>query len=172
MRQAQTSKRELWAVRRTGESPVERLLFVGDLLEGYAISPNGKSVAASIRVSPDNEPELRVIDMVSGATIARLGPGAVSAGAWLPDGTRLVCVAKDDSNIPQLWLVDASERVARWPLTRIDDGLRPIVAVSRDGRWAAGLLKEDTPALVLIPLPERDAMVALDAPLIAIQGGA
>ncbi len=90
------------------------------------------------------------VDLRTGATVAL---GAATAAALHSDGNTVLVIASDYRGNPQVYAVDVKAPDERRQLTFLTQGVGDIVAISRDGRFAAATVNlPDAPGLALIAL--------------------
>ncbi len=110
-------------LRRTDGSPALRLG------EGAAIalSPDGKTVLASVRSADGKEQHLVLLPTGAGETRTLKNDGLESfggGGGWLPDGRRIVFMASEKGHGPRIYIQDIEKGAAR-PITPERTGSGP-----------------------------------------------
>jgi serine/threonine protein kinase/WD40 repeat protein len=122
---------------------------------GDAISPDGKYVLGH------SGPKLIVVPTGSGEARELKTEGAFDLGAaWLPDGRRIVIAGALPSKGYQLHVIDTLDETEK-PITPENiwgDAYRPF-AVSPDGRYVAGMTKQQTIALYPVDATAEPAVV-------------
>ena len=151
LRRTATRTKELWLTRSGGDRHDCRSLTSGLAGEVFSISPDGRRavVSQATEDGPGQVDELAIVNLRTGAIESMIGPGAISSGAWHPNGDYIVVLGFDriagdramhraaaDAGVPrQLWAVETDPPHARIQLSRQNDGVRPAYAVSYDGEW-------------------------------------
>ena len=125
-------------LRRTDGSPALRLG------EGAAIalSPDGKTVLASVRSADGKEEHLVLLPTGAGETRTLRNDGLENfggGGGWLPDGKRIVFTASEKGRKPRICIQDIEKGDAR-PITPEGTVIRPATSpVSPDGKLVIGM---------------------------------
>ena len=122
---------------------------------GDSISPDGKYVLGH------SGPKLIVVPTGSGEARELKTEGAFDLGAaWLPDGRRIVIAGALPSKGYQLHVIDTLDETEKpiSPENIWGDAYRPF-AVSPDGRYVAGMTKQQTIALYPVDASAEPAIV-------------
>ncbi len=144
--------RQLWIVPSGDAQTAPRPLAAGRL-QGRAAFSRDESLAA-VTLEEQGRAEAYLVRVADGQILSELGSGAVDAESWHPSGQYLVvCDAKADGGEVQLVAVESRAPHRRHALTQVPGGVRRLVAVSRDGRWAATVsLRGDVEQIVFVDL--------------------
>lgn len=162
IREKAGAERELWAVQPAAGRMDGVPLMVGPIGDAAAFDPAGRRVAIS-RYRADGDADIYLLRISSNPEAVNIGAGLVCAESWAPSGGFLVVAARpevveeDISQGPaapyQLYAVQTAPPYTRTRLTNVPGGVRPVVAVSRDGAWAAAVADVAVPAtLVFVSL--------------------
>lgn len=128
--------RQLWVVASGVAGQPPRPLAAGRL-HGDAAFSRDESLAA-VSLEENGRLAAYLVRVADGQILTALGGGAVDAESWHPSGQYLVlCDRSESDGVYQLWAVETRAPYRRHPLPTVDGGVQPLVAVSRDGRWAA-----------------------------------
>lgn len=102
-------------------------------------SPDGKSIACSVRETTDRQ-RLIVVDVTSGNARNMLNRDweNIDNIAWLPDGSGLLALTRESAGerLRHIWLVSSSGGEARVITGDLNIFLQPVMSVSNDGRLA------------------------------------
>lgn len=133
--QRNAAARQLWVVASGDPQAAPRPVASGHL-KGRAAFSRDESLAA-VTLEEQGRPASYLVRVADGQILGALGSGSVDAESWHPSGQYLVlCDTKPGGDI-QLYAVESRAPHRRHALTQVAGGVRPLVAVSRDGRWAA-----------------------------------
>ncbi len=154
-------------LRRTDGSPALRLG------EGTAIalSPDGKSVLASVRSADGKSEHLALLPSGAGETrvLPSGGVEGFGGGGWLPDGKRIVFSASEKGRQPRIYIQDIEKGAAR-PITP-ERRVIPLAAnpVSPDGKLVFGMQSPGKASLCPVEGGEEVPVAGLEAGEIPVQ---
>ena len=146
-------RRELWMIDSDRGESDGVMLTAGSLGPHTAFSPDGRYLAISMREPHSSEVEVSLIDVAMKQVVEPLGPGQLGKEPWHPSGKYVLITDAGESDANQIWAVATSSPYLRVQLTDLPRGVAPGCAVSRCGRWAAGMAAAaEKPTLVFVDL--------------------